>query len=61
MFGCKNSICHYEFRRFENLGVPVLFGGHSLPSLDEIGLTDLPISGGAMAWPDETMVGGKRS
>jgi hypothetical protein len=28
--------------RSENLGVPVLFGGHNLPPLDEIGLTDLP-------------------
>ena len=35
--------------RSENPGVPVLFGGHSLPPLVEIGLTDLPKSGGAMA------------
>ena len=35
----------------ENLGVPVLFGGHNLPPLFEIGLTDLPKSGGAMALP----------
>ena len=34
----------------ENSGVPVLFGGHNLPPLVEIGLTDLPTSGGAMAW-----------
>ena len=27
--------------RSENPGVPVLFGGHNLPPLDEIGLTDL--------------------
>ena len=33
----------------ENPGVPVLFGGHKLPPLFEIGLTDLPKSGGAMA------------
>ena len=26
----------------ENLGVPVLFGGHNLPPLVKIGLTDLP-------------------
>jgi hypothetical protein len=26
----------------ENRGVPVLFGGHNLPLLVEIGLTDLP-------------------
>ena len=30
--------------RSENLGVPVLFGGHNLPHLVEIGLTDLPKS-----------------
>ena len=35
----------------ENLGVPVLFGGHNLPPLVEIGLTDLPKFGGAMAPP----------
>ena len=29
----------------ENPGVPVLFGGHNLPPLVEIGLTDLPKSG----------------
>ena len=28
--------------RSENPGVPVLFGGHNLPPLVEIGLTDLP-------------------
>ena len=33
--------------RSENLGVPVLFGGHNLPPLVEIGLTDLPKFGGA--------------
>ena len=33
----------------ENLGVPVLFGGHNLPPLNEIGLTDLPKPGSAMA------------
>ena len=35
----------------ESPGVPVLFGGHKLPPLVEIGLTDLPKSGGAMAPP----------
>ena len=35
--------------RSENLGVPVLFGGHNMPPLVEIGLTDLPKSGCAMA------------
>jgi hypothetical protein len=29
--------------------VPVLFSGHKLPPLVEIGLTDLPKFGGAMA------------
>ena len=29
----------------ENLGVPVLFGGHNLPHLVEVGLTDLTKSG----------------
>jgi hypothetical protein len=33
--------------RIENPGVPVLFGGHNPPPLVEIGLTDLPKSGGA--------------
>ena len=37
--------------RSENPGVPVLFGGHNLPLLVEIGLTDLLKSGGAMAPP----------
>ena len=34
--------------RSENPGVPVLFGGHNLLHVVEIGLTDLPKSGGAM-------------
>ena len=33
----------------ENPGVPVSFGGHNLPPLLEIGLTDLPKYWGAMA------------
>ena len=37
--------------RSENPGVPVLFGRHNLPPLVEIGLTDLPKSGGPMAPP----------
>ena len=37
--------------RSENPGVPLLFGGHNLPSLVDIGLTDLPKSEGAMAPP----------
>ena len=35
----------------ENPGVPVLFDGHNLSHLVEIGLTDLPKSGCAMAHP----------
>ena len=30
--------------RSENPGMPVFFGGHNLPPLVEIGLTDLPKS-----------------
>ena len=37
--------------RSEIPGVPVLFGRHNLPPLVEIGSTDLPKSGGAMAPP----------
>ena len=33
--------------RYENPGVPVLFGGHNLLALVKIGLTDLPKSGSA--------------
>ena len=42
-------ICIRAVGRSENPGVPVLFGGHYLPPLVEIGLTDQPKSGGAMA------------
>ena len=35
--------------RSENPGVPVLFGGRNLHPLVEVGLTDLPKSGGSMA------------
>ena len=37
--------------RSENPDVPVLFAGHNLLPLVEIGLTDLPKSEGAMAPP----------
>ena len=40
--------------RFENPGVPVLFGGHNRSPMVEIGLTDLPKSGGVMAPPGGT-------
>ena len=35
--------------RSENPGVAVLYGGHNMPPLVEIGLTDMPKSGSAMA------------
>ena len=41
----KTGIRYYVLRavgRSENPGLPVLFGGHNLPLLVEIGLTDLP-------------------
>ena len=37
--------------RSENPGVPVLFGGHNLPPLVEIGVTALPKSWGATTPP----------
>jgi hypothetical protein len=41
-----SSIVFTAVGRSENPGVPVLFGGHNLPPQVEIGLTDLPKSGG---------------
>ena len=35
----------------KNLGVQVLYGGHNMPPLVEIGLIDLPKSGRVMASP----------
>ena len=46
----EKKLCSFMTRavgRSENPGVPVLFGGHNLPPLVEIGLTDLPKSGDA--------------
>ena len=43
--------CCRAVGRSENPGVPVLFGGQNLPPLVEIGLIDLPKTGGAMAPP----------
>ena len=43
--GSQYSILRVQCRavgRSENPGVPVLFGGHNLPHLVDIGLTDLP-------------------
>ena len=52
----KNStLCVYlKFRavaRSENLGGHIVLGGDNVPPLVEIGLTDLPKSGGAQAPP----------
>ena len=44
-----SALLHRAVVRSENLGVPVLFGGHNLTLLVEIGLTDLLKSGGAKA------------
>ena len=38
----KTLFIHRAVGRSENLGVSVLFGGHNLPPLVDIGLTDLP-------------------
>ena len=43
-----------DVRRSENLGVPVVMVGHNLSPLVEIGLTDLPNFGCAMAHPGTT-------
>ena len=43
--------CIQGRRKVWKSGVPVLFDGHNLPPLVEIGLTDLPKSGGTMAPP----------
>ena len=48
------------FARSGNPGVPVLFGEHNIPSLVEIGLTDLPKSGDAMATPESPGTTGLR-
>ena len=48
---CSQNFTCRAVGRSENAGVPVLFGGHNLTPtpLVDIGLTDLPKSGGAMA------------
>ena len=48
---CRAYLCSRAVGRSEKPGVPVLFGGHKLPPSVEIGLTDLPKFGGAMAPP----------
>ena len=47
----RKQIMRRAVGRSENLGVPVMSGGHNLPPLVEIWLTDLPKSGDAMAPP----------
>ena len=47
VFNIQNLVICRAVGRSENLGVPVSFGGHNLPPLVEIGLIDLPKSGGA--------------
>ena len=47
----RKQIMRRAVGRSENLGVPVVMWGHNLPPLVEIGLTDVPKSGGAMASP----------
>ena len=47
-------VYYRAIRRAENLGIPVSFGGNNLPLLVEIGLTDLPKSGGATPWARAT-------
>ena len=51
VFTVKQYVVSRAVGRSENPGVPVLFGGHNLPPLIEIGLTDLTKSGGDMATP----------
>ena len=54
MYGRVEQILVEAVGRSENPGVPVLFGGHNLPPLVKIGLTELPKSGGTMATPGMT-------
>ena len=52
MFSEPSGRCDYRaVGRSENPGVPVLFGGNNLPPVVEIGLNDLPKSGGASGTP----------
>ena len=44
--------------RSENLGGHIVMGGDNVPPLVEIGLTDLPKSGGARAPPAPPLVTG---
>ena len=51
MYGDLWGLVSRAVGRSENPWGPVLFGGHNLSPLVEIGLTDLPKSGGAMVPP----------
>ena len=57
-FFYSTNLIRRALGKAENLGVPVLFGGHNLSPLVEIGLYDLPKSGGAMACPTEKLIWG---
>ena len=52
MWEWNHSIYHRAVGRSENPGVPVLFGGHNLSPLVEIGLTDLPV----MRWQGHYLI-----
>ena len=47
--GCRGTECCRAVGRSENPGVPVFYEVDIICPLVEIGLTDLPKSGGAMA------------
>ena len=47
----SNNVVHRAVGRSEDPEVPVLFGGHNLPPLVEIGVTALPKSWGATTPP----------
>ena len=48
---CRNGVVDHLAGPSENSGMPVLFAGHNLPPLVEMGLTDLPKFRRAMAPP----------
>ena len=51
----KCNMCYFRaVGKSVNPGVPVMFGGYHMSPLVEIGLTDLPKYGGAMAPPGTT-------
>ena len=54
----KLNICSRAVARSENLGGHVLLGGDNVPPLVEIGLTDLPKSGGGTCPPTPPLATG---